>query len=117
ADELLEAGFAILPAPLRRWIRGFELFEQPHRTEPKALTKMLNVRLAKNEFGAATADIENQNGLIGEGRGARDPGKNPVCFLFTGNNLNPQAGSSFDSLQQFRLICRVPRGARGNDPD
>lgn len=72
---------------------------------------------AKDELGAAAADIEDEQRMAGELRIGGDAVEGPVGFLFSADDLKRKAGGVLDGGAEFGGVAGVARGAGADDAD
>src|SRR6266700_4168364 len=73
--------------------------------------------LAEDEFGAAAADVQDEQALAGMFGIAHHAAENPLCLLFARDDLDAPPGAPMDGAEQILGVARVARRAGRDDAD
>ncbi len=93
------------------------MFEQPHAAQIEALAEEMVRALAEDEFGAAAADVQDEQALAGMFGIAHHPAENPFRLLIAGDHFDAPRGAPVDGVEQLIGVAGVARRAGGDDTD
>lgn len=113
----MEPFAALAPVVGRGGVGGAEVFEEADGAEVEAMAEVLLGVLADDDFGAAAADVEDEEGVLVEGWVGENAAEGPVGFLFAADDVDRELGGLVDGLEEVVGVARVAGGAGGDGAD
>src|ERR1017187_3902794 len=96
-------------------VAAWKGLQQAHRAEREAVAKVCASTPPKYEFGAATANIHEQQGRSGELRVGGHSLKPQCRLLLARDDFDLQPGGLLDGGGQLTAVHRLARNAGGQD--